>query len=431
MNNNRPLSKRKTVQLLVILTILAWATQTLMHQWGYGAETPEVSSGTQPVDAAPAIPPETIGAEKFVPGTSSVGGTLELRGEATILGSEVKLKQICRWSDAQSPVFAPLADVVVMKMPASSPFRSISIPEVKQALHDGGINIALINFSGPASCTVTRSDSQGDEHQALRQWIDDQQVAGAKNADVSTTQPSAAVRNQANAAMQTEAAKQEKSLVRSLRELLTADVAQRLEIPLDTVQVNFSPEDDKVLALSEPYFKFDLRPIRVRNLGAVSWEVGIVTEAMTKRVTIEATARAWQNEVIVAKPLAYNKVLEDADFTERRMLVDALPDQVLLNRDQCVAQQASQDLKPGTIMTARMVDAVPLVRPGQLVTITLTQGTVQIKAVGVAMEQGALGQTIKVRNETTREVFDTTVTGPQETRLGGKTVTGNVASTGG
>ena len=42
MNNNggRPLGMRKTVQLMVILTILAWATQTLLSQWGYGATLP-------------------------------------------------------------------------------------------------------------------------------------------------------------------------------------------------------------------------------------------------------------------------------------------------------------------------------------------------------------------------------------------------------
>ena len=33
----RPMTARKAVQLMVILTILAWATQTLFHQWGYGA----------------------------------------------------------------------------------------------------------------------------------------------------------------------------------------------------------------------------------------------------------------------------------------------------------------------------------------------------------------------------------------------------------
>src|SRR3954466_15644541 len=36
MMQPRPLSPRKTVQLMVVLTILAWATQTLFRQWGYG-----------------------------------------------------------------------------------------------------------------------------------------------------------------------------------------------------------------------------------------------------------------------------------------------------------------------------------------------------------------------------------------------------------
>ena len=38
LSPNGQISKRKTVQLMVALTILAWATQTLLHQWGFGAE---------------------------------------------------------------------------------------------------------------------------------------------------------------------------------------------------------------------------------------------------------------------------------------------------------------------------------------------------------------------------------------------------------
>ncbi len=69
-------------------------------------------------------------------------------------------------------------------------------------------------------------------------------------------------------------------------------------------------------------------------------------------------------------------------------------------------------------MTSQLVDAVPLVKAGQLVTINLIRGTVQLRSVARAMEQGALGQTIKVRNENTRDLLDVTVTGPQEARLG-------------
>ena len=48
-NNGRPLPMRKQVQILIALTILAWATQTLFAQWGYGGLIlPEPSSLQQP-----------------------------------------------------------------------------------------------------------------------------------------------------------------------------------------------------------------------------------------------------------------------------------------------------------------------------------------------------------------------------------------------
>jgi hypothetical protein len=37
MMNGRPVGVRKRVQYLVILAILAWATQILVQQWGFGA----------------------------------------------------------------------------------------------------------------------------------------------------------------------------------------------------------------------------------------------------------------------------------------------------------------------------------------------------------------------------------------------------------
>src|SRR2546423_13632038 len=101
--NGRPLSMRKKVQLMVILTILAWATQTLFHQWGFGQDV-----AAQPAPAQPAQP-----SEKFVPGTArfAAGATLELRGDATVYGPEVKLKQVCRWSARDAGVFAPISDI--------------------------------------------------------------------------------------------------------------------------------------------------------------------------------------------------------------------------------------------------------------------------------------------------------------------------------
>jgi len=129
--------------------------------------------------------------------------------------------------------------------------------------------------------------------------------------------------------------------------------------------------------------------------------------------------------VLVAQPLAIHKVLEATDFSVQRVLVDSLPDRQLLNLDQCVGQEAAEDLHPGTIMTAQLVNAVPLVKPGQLVTINLRRGSVSLRSVARAMEEGSMGQTIRVRNENTRDTLDVTVIGAQEARLGDDTDSGN------
>src|SRR3954447_20393516 len=105
INPNGRITKRKMVRLMIALTILAWATQTLMHQWGFGAEIRASEQQSDQRDARQAR-------EKFVPADAAArGATLELRPEATISTPEVRLRQICRWSDADNAAVAPLAEL--------------------------------------------------------------------------------------------------------------------------------------------------------------------------------------------------------------------------------------------------------------------------------------------------------------------------------
>jgi flagella basal body P-ring formation protein FlgA len=402
--NNRRLTKRKQVQLLVLMTILAWATQTLLHQWGYGQEVPSVPLSDAAVLAAM---PDAAGGEKFVPddANSTPAGTLELRQDASVYGADITLKQVCRWSDADAGVFTPIADLTLVHLADGVSSRTITVEDIRQTLHGAGVNIAMINFSGVTGCAVTRSDVQtgGNTQAPVQQWIDAQQPSSAKPAAAS------ALAQNAGAADPN---------FHTLHDLLVSDLSQRLSILPENLQLTFSPEDERVISLAEPCFRFDIRPSRARALGNVSWDVKILTETSSKKMTINAVARAWESQLIVARPLTIHTVLSDSDFTIRRVLVDSLSDHQLLTMDQCVGQQAATDLRSGVVMTAQLVEAVPLVKAGQLVTVNLTRGTVQLRAVARALEQGALGQTIKVRNENTRDLLDVTITGPQEARLG-------------
>lgn len=413
MNNGwhgKPLTVKQQVRLMIALTILAWATQTLFHQWSFGQE---------------------FSKEKFVAADprSARSATLELRTEATIYGTDVKLKQICRWSDADATGMAPLADLVVARFgKKSSPYMAVTTTEIKDVLRGAGVNIAIIQFAGATSCTVDRGDVQVDERTALQQWIDARESGTSEaqdaeeTADKTPNQPLPAVELSAAPMIQQTVAKVddilEEQKPRSLRELLTDDLAHRLAVAPEQLQFSFNPQDERLLNLSEPLFRFNLEARRARNLGTVSWDVLIVTDTGTQKATITAAARAWQEQVVVAKPLAMKQVVQADDVIKRRTLVDRMLDDALLTQEQVVGQQAARDLKPGTVMTSRLVDPVQLVKPGQFVTITLARGNVQLSSVARALEGGSYGQTIKVKNEATRDVFEAVLTGPQTASVG-------------
>src|SRR4051812_8604649 len=167
-----PAYLRKTIHLMVGLTILAWATQLLFAQWARGSELPAAGGGAGRVQYAQ-VPVELGGSEKFVPGGERfyTGATLELRGEVNVIGEEVKLKQVCRWTEADKAAFEPVADLVIFRLSRQSPYRTLTVRELRNSLHDAGVNLAVVRFAGATSATVARTDVKFDERTALNEWV--------------------------------------------------------------------------------------------------------------------------------------------------------------------------------------------------------------------------------------------------------------------
>ena len=484
--NGRPITKRQMVRLTLALTIIAWATQTLFRQWGYGAELRPVAAQLSPVlhdtpaSANDGMPDDAAGsagdASRRAPSAAemrfiapraaaaaSPGATLQLRSEATTNGPEVRLRQIARWSNREAGFFEPVADLVVLRLEQRGPYTVIDLELVRKTLRDAGVNPALVRFSGPQTCSVNRADVSAEPGAALSRWIDASEkpattppaamVAAARSPTVASPVVSSSTAGSSNVAssfatpsIETKAVdttplatpaqaagavrilraenpandNAPASSVRALRDALSADLAVRLSLPIDLLQVQFNPKDDRVLNLCEPQFRFNIEAVRVRNLGEVAWNVTLVAQGGdTQKVGVVANARAWQNQVVVNRPIAGRSPLRQQDLVERRTLIDRLPDEPPLAITQCLGQQASRDLKPGTVLTGRLIESIQLARPGDLITVTVNRGGVQIKSVARAAEGGTAGQHIKVRHEVTNEVFDVVLTGPQEGSIGG------------
>jgi flagella basal body P-ring formation protein FlgA len=183
MNNPRPLmSIRKTVQLMVILTLLAWATQTLFAQWGRGglilppgASVPVMdnakpgasapgpkapSSSAAPAAATPAVAPMAIQ-------RNSGGAVIELQPRAYFAGNgNITLRDVCKWSDYDAPIMDPLGGTLIAKIGKAPRVRHVTIDDIKSRLHDAGANLAVLQFTGSAECRIFVGDEKVTENPA-------------------------------------------------------------------------------------------------------------------------------------------------------------------------------------------------------------------------------------------------------------------------
>jgi len=407
-------TKRKYVRLAFLLGVWIWSLHGIVR----------ADSNDAPPAALPATPVAEAGQEHFIPHVTRIDcqGTIQMLKNAEISGNDIRVRNVARWSDADSVGFSSIADLVIDHFDDGTS-RRLSLDELRSTLSGAGVNLSQVHFAGAGSCMITRSETApvekppADDREAVRQWIEQKDKAPeAKAAAVqlaaSQLAPAADPRPVNDIAADAD------TQFHSLRDTLILDLSQRLNLPVDDLLMTFDPKDRSFLNLTEPMFHFQLEPRRLTDLGKISWDVTISNGKTQQKMTINAEARSWERQLVVARAISYRQVLRDDDFTERRVLVDHIEYDPLLSSKQTVGQQAARDLKPGMVLTSRMVDPIPLVKQGDFVTVTLNCGGVSIRTVATALEAGSFGQSIKVKDEQNQNVLVVTMTGPQMATMG-------------
>src|SRR5213075_2178179 len=183
-------------------------------------------------------------------------------------------------------------DLIVGRFAEGKFSRAIDLDELKTILEGAGVNLSSIDFSGALRCVVTHDEQASTEQSSA--------------AVVPTTRPVDLSSEASNVAPKT------------LREVLIAEVAERFQLSPESLQVRFSREDEKVLALSEGNCKIDVEPRKQRNIGDISWDVTVISATSKQKHTIYANVRAWQNQIIAVKPIAARQLIGDADVSKKR-----------------------------------------------------------------------------------------------------------------
>jgi flagella basal body P-ring formation protein FlgA len=106
------------------------------------------------------------------------------------------------------------------------------------------------------------------------------------------------------------------------------------------------------------------------------------------------------------RSLAAGSRLAGGDIGTVRRNADELPTGYLTDPKEVEGMMTSRTLSPDTIITLSMLKPAPVIEKDDHVTLLVDLGGLQVRAEGVALESGALGERIRVRNRSSNRVIE-------------------------
>jgi flagella basal body P-ring formation protein FlgA len=119
---------------------------------------------------------------------------------------------------------------------------------------------------------------------------------------------------------------------------------------------------------------------------------------LAARNILRFEVRLYQNVVVAARNLAINNVLHAEDVRYERLDTGRLPAGFLTSLDKAVGMQVVNFVRPGAVLTNFSLRKPIIIKRGSTVNIVARSGGLEVSTVGVAMQDGILGQIIRVQN---------------------------------
>lgn len=195
-----------------------------------------------------------------------------------------------------------------------------------------------------------------------------------------------------------------------------------------------TPNSDTSIQLDNPGLRF-IVPAEASDAMAID---GLNVDPRTGRFAVFVTAPANTDnaqrqrvsgrivyQVTIAVPahgMSIGDIFSRADVTETKLPRERVASDAITNPQILVGKAARRILRAGETVRAGDIAEPVVVHKGDLVTIVLNTAGMQLTAQGKAVEDGAMGASIRITNTQSSRVIDAVVAGPNQVVVGGATV---------
>ena len=196
----------------------------------------------------------------------------------------------------------------------------------------------------------------------------------------------------------------------TLREMVTAFVAPFAKAPSEDLRLRYAASDASWLGQPVAGRRLEIEPLSTTGLGRVpliirQYQGDQLLES--RRVTVDVSRR--YQALTLTRPLSKGAVITSQDV-EIREVYHHGPGEPLTHLSQAVGLAVRGLLREGAVLLAEHLEPAAVIRRGQLITVRSLAGNLSVTTTARALENGAAGDRIPVRHETSRQTYTARIT---------------------
>jgi flagella basal body P-ring formation protein FlgA len=141
-------------------------------------------------------------------------------------------------------------------------------------------------------------------------------------------------------------------------------------------------------------------------LGPIPFCVHILVDGREAlKVHVPATIEVWSDVVLTVKPLGKYQPIEADDIIVKKMNLARVPANVVVRVGQVLGLRARHNIAANSVLRNDQIESPPVVRRGDVVQMIAESDVLKVAAKGMAKENGAVGERIRVMNLQSRKII--------------------------
>jgi len=185
-----------------------------------------------------------------------------------------------------------------------------------------------------------------------------------------------------------------------------------------TYILNNAPWDSKQMSIKQIRFKEPVQvpqgritlqvaaPRHMDWIGGTPFTVHIWVQGQEiKRLTVPANIEVWSDVVVSTKPLGRFQPIRRDDIRLQRMNLARVPSNAVVSLDQALGRRASRSIAPDCVLRRDQIELAPVIKRGDIVQVVAETPVMRISVKGMAKQDGAKGDRIKVINLRSKKVI--------------------------